>query len=155
MRKAFLLPLWQRKPPKRKEIHMKEAKYWLKVFLATLGLFALTVLLLYLFLNKRNPSSPGVKEITVQVIVPGEDVQEFVITTEAYTLRQALEEKDMIKGQTSTYGFYITEVNGRKADESKQEWWCITKDGEEIFTGIDLINIQDKDKYELTLMEGY
>jgi len=134
---------------------MKEAKYWIKVFLATLGLFVITVLLLFVFLNKKNPSSAGVKKITVQVIVPDEEVKEFVITTEAYTLRQALEEEQLIKGQESTYGFYITEVNGRKADESKQEWWCITKDGEEVFTGVDLINIQDKDKYELTLMEGY
>jgi len=46
-------------------------------------------------------------------------------------------------------------VKGRKADESKQEWWCITKGGESVSTGVDLINISDKDKYELTLMEGY
>lgn len=134
---------------------MKEAKYWIKVLLATLGLFVLTVILIYVFVKKTNPSSPGKKTITVQVIIPDEEVQEYVITTKAYTLRQALDEKNMIKGQTGSYGFYITEVNGRKADELKQEWWCITKDGEQVFTGVDLINIQDKDKYELTLMEGY
>ena len=45
----------------------------------------------------------------------------------------------------------ITEVNGRKADNSKQEWWCITKDGEFSDYGVDMLIIQDKDKYELTL----
>lgn len=134
---------------------MKEVKYWVKVFLSTLGLFAVTVLLLFLFFNRTNPVSKGQKEITVQVIIPGEEDQEFVIKTEAYTLRQALEEADLIKGQDSSYGYFITEVSGRKADDSKQEWWCITKGGETITTGVDLINIQDKDKYELTLMEGY
>lgn len=135
---------------------MKEAKYGIKVFLATLGLFVIMVLLLFLFFKKNNNSSAaGVKEITVQVIIPEEEIQEFVITTEAETLREALEEKQLIKGETGTYGFFITEVNGRKADESKQEWWCITKDGEEVFTGVDMIKIQDKDKYELTLMKGY
>lgn len=134
---------------------MKEVKYWIKVLLATLGLFVLTVLLLFLFFNKTNPASRGQKEITIQVIIPDEDDQEFVITTEAYTLRQALEEHNLIKGQESTVGFYITEVNGRRADDLKQEWWCITKDGENVIAGVDLINIRDKDKYELTLMEGY
>lgn len=134
---------------------MKEVKYWIKVLLATLGLFVLTVLLLFLFFNKTNPASRGQKEITIQVIIPDEDDKEFVITTEAYTLRQALEEHNLIKGQESTVGFYITEVNGRRADDLKQEWWCITKDGENVIAGVDLINIRDKDKYELTLMEGY
>lgn len=134
---------------------MKEVKYWIKVLLATLGLFVVTVLLLYVFFNKSNPASKGQKEITVQVIIPGEDVQEFLITTEAITLRQALEEKQLIKGNETNGILFITEVNGYKANELKQEWWCITKDGESVYTGVDLINIQDKEKYELTLMEGY
>lgn len=140
---------------KKGELNMKEAKYFLKVFLGTIGLFAVTVLLLYLFFNKTNPSSPGSKEILIQVIVPGEDIEEFTLSTEAYTLREALDEEKMIRGLDSSYGFYIVEVNGRRADDAKNEWWSITKDGEYIEYGVDMINIQDKDKYELTLMEGY
>jgi len=134
---------------------MKKEKSWIKILLATLGLFVLAALLYYVFISKLEPPTAGTKNITVQVIIPGEEVQEFVITTKADTLRQALEEEQLIKGQTGTYGFFITEVKGRKADESKQEWWCITKGGESVSTGVDLINISDKDKYELTLMEGY
>ncbi|CUH92067.1 DUF4430 domain-containing protein [Herbinix luporum] len=134
---------------------MREAKYWIKVLLATLGLFVLTILLLYLYTSRSNPASPGHKEITIKVIIPDEEPQEFAISTDALTLRQALEEKELIKGSESSYGFYITEVNGRRANEQKQEWWCITKGGENVNIGIDLINIQDKDTYELTLMEGY
>lgn len=134
---------------------MKETKYFLKVFLSTIALFGITVLLLFLFFNRTNPSYKGDKEILIQVIIPNEEVQEFTISTDAYTLRQALDEKKLIKGEDSTYGFYITEVNGRVADSSKQEWWCITKNGETIHEGVNLINIKDQDKYELTLMEGY
>lgn len=134
---------------------MKETKYFLKVFLGTVGLFAVTVLLLFLFFNRSNPSTSGSKEILVQVILPDEDVEEFLISTDAYTLREALDEENLIRGLTSSYGFYIVEVNGRRADENKNEWWSITKGGEYIEYGVDMINIQDQDRYELTLMEGY
>ncbi|NLO10680.1 MAG: DUF4430 domain-containing protein [Clostridiales bacterium] len=134
---------------------MKEAKYFLKVFLGTLGLFLVTVLLLFLFFNRNNPSSVGSKEIVIQVIVPDEEVQEFTLSTDALTLRQALDEENLIRGRESSYGFYIVEVNKRRADEDKNEWWSITKGGEYIEYGVNEINIQDKDQYELTLMEGY
>lgn len=134
---------------------MKETKYFLKVFLGTAGLFAVTVLLLFLFFNRSNPSTSGSKEIVIQVILPDEDVEEILISTDAYTLREALDEENLIKGLTSSYGFYIVEVNGRRADDNKNEWWSITKGGEYIEYGVDMINIQDQDRYELTLMEGY
>lgn len=134
---------------------MKEAKYFLKVFLGTLALFAITVLLLYLFFNRNNQSFVGSKEIVIQVIVPDEEIELFTIATDAETLREALDEKKLIGGEESIYGFLITEVNGRKIDESKQEWWSLTKNGEFSEYGVDMIKIQDKDQYELTLMEGY
>ncbi|NLP15559.1 MAG: DUF4430 domain-containing protein [Clostridiales bacterium] len=134
---------------------MKEGKYFLKVFLGTIGLFVLTVLLLYLFINRDNPVSYGSKKITIQVIVPDEDVQEFTLYTDAITLREALDEKEMIRGLNSSYGFYITTVNGIRADETREEWWSLTKNGEYVEYGVDMIHIQDKDKYELTLMKGY
>lgn len=134
---------------------MKEAKYFLKVFLGTLALFAITVLLLYLFFNRNNQSFVGSKEIVIQVIVPDEEIELFTIATDAETLREALDEKKLIGGEESIYGFLITEVNGRKIDESKQEWWSLTKNGEFSEYGVGMIKIQDKDQYELTLMEGY
>ncbi len=132
---------------------MKEISRFLKVFLATFGLFALTVLLLFLIFNRTNPSSPGNKEITVQVIIPDEETQAFIISTDAYTLRQALDEEKLIRGQDSSYGFFITTVNGRRADDTKNEWWNITRNGESVTEGVDLLNIRDKDKFELTLMK--
>jgi hypothetical protein len=137
------------------EVYMKNTKYFLKVFLGTLGLFVVTVLLLYFFFNRTNPTAVGSKEITIQVIVPGEETQKITLATDAITLREALDEENLIRGIGDTGSFFITEVNKRRADDSKQEWWSITKSGEYIEFGVDMINIQDKDQYELTLMEGY
>ena len=113
-------------------------------------------LIIIIFLSNRTDSaSEGGKKIVIQVIVPEEEIQEFTLSTDATTLRQALDEENLIKGQESTFGFFILEANGRKADDTKQEWWSITKNGEYIEYGVDMINIQDKDQYELTLMVGY
>ena len=49
----------------------------------------------------------------------------------------------------------MTAVNGIAADDSKQEWWCFTKGGEEMMTGVDTTPIADGDAFEITLTEGY
>ncbi|NLK03061.1 MAG: DUF4430 domain-containing protein [Clostridiales bacterium] len=132
----------------------KEVKYFVKVFLTTLGLFGVSVLLLFLFFNRTNPATKGDKEITILVVIPDEEDKEFKFSTDAITLRQALDEQKLINGKESQYGYFITEVDGIKVDDKKSEWWSITKNGEYIEYGVSMINIQDKDQYELTLMRG-
>ena len=122
--------------------------------LGTIALFTIAALLL-VYYNSNNTAEKGKKKIIIQVIVPGEDVEEFTIFTDAETLRQALDEKNLIKGEDSSYGLLINEVNGRKIDASKQEWWSISKTGEFSMYGVNDIMIQNKVQYELTLMEGY
>lgn len=134
---------------------MNQKKQYVKYTLATIVLLAIVVLFVYVYNRNIDPSQEGNKKITIQVIVPDEELKEYSISTNATTLRQALEDEDMIKGEGEGVNFYITEVNGREADSSNQEWWSITKDGEFSELGVGSINIQDKDKYELTLMVGW
>ena len=42
-------------------------------------------------------------------------------------------------------------MNGIAADESNQEWWCITKTGEQVNTSADQTPLGDGEAYELTL----
>lgn len=131
----------------------------MKVFLATVVFLAIIAIMIFVYIRnedlKSEKASEGSKNITVKVINPEEEPEIFNLSTDAQNLRQALDEKELIQGEDSGFGFFITEVNGRKADEAKQEWWCITKGGEEVMEGIDQIVIQDKDQYELTLTVGY
>ena len=53
------------------------------------------------------------------------------------------------------YGLYVLTVDGETADESIQQWWCITKGGEEHFYGVDDTMIQDGEQYEFTLKTGW
>ena len=57
--------------------------------------------------------------------------------------------------KTYTYRLFITEADGESADTSLQQWWCITKGGETVNTSADQTPVQDNDKFELTLKEGY
>lgn len=125
-----------------------------KIFapLLAFGLVALlaAVMLITYYHFKPKPVE-GSKEVMVEVVIPDEETKEFTLNTDAEYLSQALDEKDLIKGDKSASGLYITEVNGRTADNSKREWWCISKNGEDALTGADQIVIEDGDHYEITL----
>ena len=97
----------------------------------------------------------GQKAIEVEVVHLNGDVKEFDIVTDAEFLRGALEQEDLIAGSESEYGLYVLTVDGETVDESKQQWWCFTKSGETINTGIDTTPIMDGEHYEITLTEGW
>lgn len=103
----------------------------------------------------RPTPKAGEKTITI-VVDAGEQLQQ---TTEFYTdqefLGPLLRENDFVVGEDGDYGLYINTVAGVTADEGKQEWWCITKGGEQVFTGADETPLADGDRYELTLMTGW
>ena len=97
----------------------------------------------------------GTKTITVQIIVDGTDTVTKSIQTDAEYLRGALEEEDLIAGEDGPYGLFVKTVNGITVDDAKQQWWCFTKGGEDLFTGVDDTPIADGDAFEITLKTGY
>ncbi len=134
---------------------MKQNKNLLKGLLGVV-IMALLVVVLWMVYNQFKPqTAEGAKEVVIEVVIPEEENKEFTLNTDAEFLRQALEEENLIKGSESEYGLFITEVNGRAVNEANQEWWCVTKNGEDVFTGVDTTPIMDGDHYELTLTVGY
>jgi hypothetical protein len=134
---------------------MKQSKNLLKGLLG-IALMAVIIVILWVVYDHYKPATTeGSKEVTVEVVIPDEDPKEFTLHTDAEYLREALEEVNLIKGSESEYGLFITEVNGRVADDSNQEWWCLTKNGQTVNTGVDATPIADGEKYELTLTVGY
>ena len=94
-------------------------------------------------------------EITVKVIHGDGSEKEFPISTTAENLGAALVEEGLVEGEESSYGLFITTVDGETADDSNQEWWCLTKGGEMWNYGADSTEISDGDTFELTLTVGY
>ncbi|MBQ2775449.1 MAG: DUF4430 domain-containing protein [Clostridia bacterium] len=97
----------------------------------------------------------GSKEITVEIVFAQGDSKTVEIKTDAEYLRGALEEKNLVEGEDGPYGLFVTAIDGVTADSSKEQWWCFTKGGETMTTGIDSTPIKDGDKYEITLKTGY
>ena len=106
--------------------------------------------------NANKPDAQeGGKALVVTVVHGDESSKDFSFTTDAENLRTALEEQKLIEGTESEYGLYVTKVDGEEADESQQQWWCFSKDGEDLMTGVDDTMIADGDHYDITLKTGW
>lgn len=126
-----------------------------KIVIAVVAVVAAAAVLLgvYFAFGKAD-TQQGSKTVTVTVTA-GDYEKEHKLKTDAEFLGAALQEAEMIKGEESQYGLFITEVDGVAADSAKQEWWCVTKGGEMVMTGADATPIADGDSFELTLKVGY
>jgi hypothetical protein len=137
------------------EENMRGNKKLLLPLLAVGIMAVLAAVMFMIYLHFKPETTQGSKNIEVEVVIPDQDTKVFTLHTDAEYLSQALQEENLIKGTNESYGLFITEVNGRAADDSKQEWWCITKSGEDVLTGADQTPITDGDHYEITLKAGY
>lgn len=108
-----------------------------------------------IFALTRPETSQGAKTIRIEVVVSDTDTREYTLHTDEEYLRGALEEENLISGSESEYGLFVTTVDGVTADDSLQQWWCFTKGGEALNTGVDSTPIQDGDQFEITLTTGY
>lgn len=108
-----------------------------------------------LYLQTRPETAAGNKTIDVVVVHGDGSEAAFQYQTDAEYLGDVLTENGLVEGTESTYGLFITTVDGETADDSLQQWWCITREGEMLSTGADQTPIADGEQYELTLTEGY
>ena len=103
----------------------------------------------------RPAATVGAKTVTVEVIHGDGTQKVFTLHTDAETLRSACDEEELIQSEDGEYGLYVLTVDGETADDSLQQWWCITKGGEDLMTGVDDTVISDGEKYEFTLTTGW
>ena len=118
-------------------------------------LIALVVGALLLYNANKPQAQLGDKNIVVTVVHKDESTKEFKINTSAENLRKACEEQNLIAGDESEYGLYVKTVDGETADDANQEWWCVTKGGEMLMTGVDDTMIADGEQYEFTFTIGW
>lgn len=108
-----------------------------------------------LYIQTRPGTTEGAKAIDVVVVHGDGSEATFQYQTDEEYLGDVLTENGLVEGTESTYGLFITTVDGETADEGLQQWWCITREGEMLSTGADQTPIADGEQYELTLTEGY
>lgn len=119
------------------------------------ALAAAVIVLLGVWFFLKPSGVTGSKELDVQVVYADTSSKDFHISTDAAYLGEALKEAELIEGEDGPYGMFITAVDGVLADDSLQQWWCVTKEGESVTTGADATPIEDGDHFEFTLKTGY
>lgn len=77
-------------------------------------------------------------------------VTKFLIHTDATTVGEALVALELIAGDESDWGLYVTTVNGITADwDSEKAYWAFYIDGEYAQTGVDATELTDGATYEM------
>lgn len=118
-------------------------------------LVALIAVFAIVYGNSTKPAAAGSKTITVQIITGESETVTKTIQTDAEFLRGALEQENLVQGDESEFGLFVKTVNGVTVDEAQQQWWCFTKGGETVNTGVDDTPIADGDTFEITLTTGW
>lgn len=126
-----------------------------KGLLALVTLVVVVGLALGVYLVLRPTGTADNKTIEVTANFTDGTQEVWTIDTNEEFLRGALEQENIIAGNESDYGLFVTSVNGVVADENNQEWWCFTKGGEMLMTGVDETPIADGDAFEITQTIGY
>lgn len=126
-----------------------------KIIIGAVALVAAIIALFFLYRTFSVKSVDGTKNIQVEVVQADGSEKTYDYQTEHEYLGEILQEEKLVEGEMGDYGLFIITVDGVTADDAKQQWWCITKGGEQVNTSADTTPIFDGDKYELTLKEGY
>ncbi len=126
-----------------------------KTIIALVALIAIIAIFFGVYSSQKQEAVEGQKTITVDVIHGDESVKTMEVTTTAESLGEALEAEGIIVGEEGPYGIYIKTVDGETVNDANQEWWCLTKGGEDWMNSADQTVIEDGDKYEFTFTVGY
>ena len=122
-----------------------------KTVMAVAALALAAALRLGLWYFTRPQSQAGEKTIVVQVVHGDQSTKDFTCQTDAETLGEVLVEEKLAQGEEGPTGLFVTVVDGEEAQESLRQWWCVTKDGEMLNTGVSSTPIADGDHFELTM----
>lgn len=134
---------------------MEKTKNTKKVVIAVVIVLVVAALMLLAYKVFMPKGEAGAKEIHVTVVHADQSEKSFTYKTDAAYLGEVLLAEKLIDGENGDYGLFIKTVDGETADDSIQQWWCITKGGEQVNTSADQTPIADGETYELTMMEGY
>ncbi len=134
---------------------MEKTQKGKKLWLLAAALVVLVAAFLLIYRQFAPQPVAGAKALTISITHGDGSEKALTLHTGAEFLRGALEEEQLISGTESDFGLYVLTVDGETADESLQQWWMFTKNGEQLNTGVDTTPVQDGEAYEITLKTGW
>ena len=133
----------------------KTKKKQLPVIIAAVVFVVLVVAGLVVWKMTAPEGTAGEKAYTFTVVDAEGHEKKYDLTTDEEMLGDALVKEGLLEGEESQYGLYVKAVDGIAANEANQEWWCLTKGGESVMTGVDMTPVEDGAAYEFTLTVGW
>lgn len=118
-----------------------------------LGVCVLAVagLLIWAVAGQQTKTDKSEKNIRVEVVHKDGETASFEYSTEQPFLGPLLLEEDLIEGDSGSYGLFVTEVDGEKADFEKDGgWWKLSVNGQDSETGADSVPVEDGAVYTWT-----
>lgn len=125
------------------------------VIIAAIVFVVLVVAGLLVWKAAAPQGTAGEKAYTFTVIDAEGAEKTYELTTDEEMLGAALMNEGLLEGEEGQYGLFVKAVDGIAADEANQEWWCLTKGGESVMTGVDATPVEDGAAYEFTLTVGW
>ncbi len=117
-------------------------------------LIAVVVVLAIVLVCAGNLFAPktteGAKSITISVVDDAGEISTYEVKTDAEYLSEVFDEVDelTVEGYESSYGLYITTINGVTADyDADCSYWSIYVNGEYGMYGADSQVVTDGDEY--------
>lgn len=126
-----------------------------KIIVGIVALVVAAAVMFGIYQYTRPETAEGEKNITVTVVHGDASEKVFEYNTDEEYLAPVITSDGLAEGDDGEYGLFIKTVDGETADDTKEEWWCITQDGEPAQTSASELVIEDGDKFELTLTVGY
>ena len=109
----------------------------------------------FAYMRLSPTAQAGDKTVVLTVTHLSGENRIFEMKTNAETLGEAMREIGIVEGEESAYGLFVTAIDGEYADSALEQWWCLTKGGETLMTGIDDTMIADGERYEAVFTVGY
>ena len=98
--------------------------------------------------TKKNAVGTGSKEFTFVVVDKDANESTFQVKTDKATVGDALLDEKLIEGTESTYGLYVTKVNGIEAIyENDGTYWAFYINGEYAMSGVDSTDVENGATY--------
>lgn len=116
------------------------------------AIFMLALLFFVACGDKTNAA--GTIEVKVYDVESVEVFKGNIKFSEEDTLEELLKnhEKIKMKGETSSFGFYIVEMVGVNANDHENTFWNIKVNGEDSMVGVSELDLVDKDVIEFRLI---
>lgn len=126
-----------------------------RALLALLLLVGVSVVMMLIYHLMVPEGTAGTKTVVVEVIHGDGTSKSFPLRTDEVYLGPALTAGGVAEGEDRGYGLFILTADGESVDESRQQWWYVTKDGVMVNTAPDDTPIENGDHFELTFTTGY